>query len=61
MELKTGTLYSAKYIKVTSRESRLYDDTMAMSDVMKLLHHVRLMNVVDLFDLGSQVVMIVDQ
>ena len=53
----TGDTYAAKYIKVTQK---LREDVLNTIDIMKRIHHVRLMNLFDVYDLGSQIVMILE-
>ena len=53
----TGDTYAAKYIKVTPK---LREDVLNTIDIMKRIHHVRLMNLFDVYDLGSQIVMILE-
>uniref|UniRef100_A0A7M5UTU5 Protein kinase domain-containing protein n=1 Tax=Clytia hemisphaerica TaxID=252671 RepID=A0A7M5UTU5_9CNID len=53
----TGDTYAAKYIKVTPK---LREDVLNTIDIMKKIHHVRLMNLFDVYDLGSQIVMILE-
>lgn len=53
----TNDVYAAKYIKVTPK---LREDVLKTIDVMKKIHHVRLMNIFDVYDLGSQMVLILE-
>ena len=53
----TKDVYAAKYIKVTPK---LREDVLKTIDVMKKIHHVRLMNIFDVYDLGSQMVLILE-
>lgn len=55
MEKSTGDVYAAKYIKVTSK---LREDVLNTVEIMKKLHQVRLMNVIDVYDLGAQIIII---
>ena len=53
----TNDVYAAKYIKVTPK---LREDVLKTIDVMKKIHHVRIMNIFDVYDLGSQMVLILE-
>jgi len=53
----TRDIYAAKYIKVTPK---LREDVLNTIGIMKQLHHLRLMNIFDVYDLGTQIVMIVE-
>lgn len=55
VEKSTGDVYAAKYIKVTSK---LREDVLNTVEIMKKLHQVRLMNVIDVYDLGAQIIII---
>ena len=57
MARSSGDMYAAKYVKVTSK---LRQDAMNTIEIMKKLHHVRLMNLFDVYDLGSQLVIILE-
>ena len=57
MARSSGDMYAAKYVKVTSK---LRQDAMNTIEIMKKLHHVRLINLFDVYDLGSQLVIILE-
>ena len=57
MARSSGDMYAAKYVKVTSK---LRQDAMNTIEIMTKLHHVRLMNLFDVYDLGSQLVIILE-
>ena len=57
VERDGGDVFVAKYIKVTAK---LRQDALDTVNVMKKLHHIRLANLVDVYDLDSQIVMIME-
>ncbi|XP_065652035.1 calcium/calmodulin-dependent protein kinase type II delta 1 chain isoform X3 [Hydra vulgaris] len=56
-EISTSLIYAAKHIKVTPK---LKEDVLSTIEIMKCLHHVRLMSIFDVYDLGSQIIMILE-
>ncbi|XP_065677848.1 myosin light chain kinase 3 isoform X2 [Hydra vulgaris] len=56
-EISTSLIYAAKHIKVTPK---LREDVLSTIEIMKCLHHVRLMSIFDVYDLGSQIIMILE-
>ena len=57
VERATGELYCAKYIKVTEK---LRKDVLDTIEIMKKVHHMRLVNICDVYDQGTQIIQILE-